>query len=148
MIDRSHRAESSQRMPKPRSLRHLDRCPQCGFRFRGRPEDHQHLSPLGRRLQWAGYFAIFPMMLAIVVFIAVTRTERGMVDFDGRDNLIMLVIFLPSIVFFILSMVVPKQQTYRCPQCSWQRTLRPGDRVDPVTPAPDKPTTRTDDSAP
>ncbi len=111
-------------MTKPRSFLHIDRCPQCGFRFRGRPEDHQHLSPLGRRLQWAGYLAIFPMMLGIAAFIAMTRDERGMIDFDGRDNLIMLVIFLPSIVFFILAMVVPKHRTYRCPQCSWQQTLR------------------------
>ena len=121
-------------MTKKRAFLHIDRCPQCDFRFRGRPEDYRHLSPLGRRLQWAGYLVIFPMMLGIAAFIAVTRNDRGMIEFDGRDNLIVLVIFQPSIIFFILSAVVPKHQIYRCPQCSWQRTLRPGDHVDASKP--------------
>lgn len=105
-------------------LLHIERCPQCGFRFRGRAESYQHLSPLARRLQWAGYVAIFPMLIGVAAFIALTRDEQGMIDFAGRDNLIMLVIFQPSLMFFIASMLMRRHQTYRCPQCSWQKTLR------------------------
>lgn len=103
----------------------IDRCPQCGFKFRGRPQDHEHLSPLGRRLQLAGYWAFLPVMLAVAAFIALTRDERGlMLEFTGRANLIAFAIFSPSVVLFVCSMLVPKQYTYRCPQCSWQKTLR------------------------
>lgn len=103
----------------------IDSCPQCGFKFRGRPEDHEHLSPLGRRLQLAGYWAFLPVMLAIAAFIALTRDERGlMLEFTGRANLIAFAIFSPSMTLFVLSMVMPKHRTYRCPQCSWQKTLR------------------------
>ncbi len=120
------RSTQPQRMVRRGDPAHIECCPQCGFRFRGRPEDHQHLSPLARRLQWAGYLAIFPMMLGVAAFIALTRNERGMIDFAGRDNLLMLMIFQPSIIFFILAAVVPKHRTYRCPQCSWQKTVRAG----------------------
>lgn len=111
-------------MPQAPRL-HITSCPQCGFKFRGRPEDHEHLSPLGRRLQLAGYWAFFPVMLGIAAFIALTRDERGlMLDFTGRANVIAFAIFSPSFILFVLSMLVPKHQTYRCPQCSWQKTLR------------------------
>ena len=126
----------------------IDSCPQCGFKFRGRPESHEHLSPFGRRLQLAGFWAFLPVMLGIAAFIALTRDERGlMLDFTGRANLIAFAIFGPSMLLFVLSMLVPKHQTYRCPQCSWERTLRPGDRVDPVAPVSDKPAKPTDDPA-
>ncbi|HEX3132928.1 MAG TPA: hypothetical protein VHX44_05015 [Planctomycetota bacterium] len=115
------------RPPLPR----IERCPQCGFRFRGRPEDHQHLSPAARRLQWSGYLAIFPAMLGVAAFLYLTRSADGlMIDFTSRANTITLAIFTPSIVLFTLSLWVPKHATYRCPQCSWERTLRPNDRVE------------------
>ena len=127
----------------------IDSCPQCGFKFRGRPESHEHLSPLGRRLQLAGYWAFLPVMLGIAAFIALTRDERGlMLEFTGRANLIAFAIFGPSMLLFVLSMLVPKRCTYRCPQCSWERTLRPNDRVDPAAPVSDKPAKPTDDPAP
>ncbi len=80
----------------------IDRCPQCGFKFRGRPEDHEHLSPLGLRLQLAGYWAFLPVMLAVAAFIALTRDERGlMLEFTGRANLIAFAIFSPSVALFV-----------------------------------------------
>lgn len=111
-------------MPRAPRLR-IDSCPQCGFKFRGRPESYEHLSPVGRRLQLAGFWAFFPVMLGIAAFIALTRDERGlMLDFAGRANLIAFAIFSPSIALFVWSMLVPKHYTYRCPQCSWKKTLR------------------------
>jgi DNA-directed RNA polymerase subunit RPC12/RpoP len=111
---------------------HVERCPQCGFRFRPRAEHYQHLSPLGRKLQWSGYLAMIPMFLLVAAFMAFMRDDRGIPDFAGRDNLIALVMFLPSIALFVASLVVPKHATYRCPQCSWKRTLRSGDVVEPA----------------
>lgn len=117
------------RPPLPR----IDRCPQCGFRFRGRSEDHQHLSPVARRLQWFGFLAIFPAMLGVAAFLYFTRSADGlMIDFTGRANTITMAIFTPSLLLFALSLCVPKHATYRCPQCSWERTLRPNDRVEPA----------------
>ena len=101
------------------------------FRFRGRTEDHQHLSPLGRRLQWWGYFAIFPAMVGVLLFLHLTRQDDGrMAEFTGRANLLMLAIFTPSIVLFALALYVPKRFTWRCPQCSWESTLKAGETVD------------------
>lgn len=114
-------------------LSRIERCPQCGFRFRGRVEDHQHLSPRARKLQRWGFVAIFPSMLGVVVFLHLTRGPDGrMIDFPGFANSILMVILLPSLVLFVASMLVAKHATYRCPQCSWQRTLRPGDVVESV----------------
>ena len=123
-------------MPRPQPPR-IACCPQCGFRFRGRPEDHQHHSPLARRLQRWGFIAFFPAMLGVAAFLYLTRQDDGqMLEFTGRAIALTLAIFSPSVLLFALSMWVPRQATYRCPQCSWQRTLGPGDRV---SPAPDDP---------
>ncbi len=122
----------AKRIPLPR----IERCPQCSFRFRGRPEDHQHLSPLGRKLQWCGYLAVFPAMAAVIAFLHFTRQDDGrMLEFTGRANFIMLAIFTPSIVLFFISVWVPKWFTYRCPQCSWERTLKAG--TSPPEPSPE-----------
>lgn len=76
---------------------------------------------------------MFPAMLAVAAFLSLTRGDDGrMIDFTGRANTIMLAIFTPSIVLFALSLWVPKHATYRCPQCSWERVLRPTDRVEPA----------------
>jgi hypothetical protein len=76
---------------------------------------------------------MFPAMLGVAAFLSLTRGDDGlMIDFTGRANSIMLAIFTPSIVLFALSLWMPKHATYRCPQCSWERTLRPNDRVEPA----------------
>lgn len=114
------------------ALPRIERCPQCGFRFRGRVEDHQHLSPRARRLQRWGFIAIFPSMLGVVAFLHLTRGPDGrMIDFPGFANSILLVILLPSLVLFVASMLVARHATYRCPQCSWQATFKGGDAAPP-----------------
>jgi hypothetical protein len=120
-------------MAKRSRFPRIDRCPQCDFRFRGRPEDHQHPSPLGRKLYWSGYLVLVPVMLGVAAFLALTRGEDGrMIDFTGRANTIMLAIFTPSLVLFMLSHWVPKRVTYRCPQCSWERTFKPDQHLEPT----------------
>ena len=72
-------------------------------------------------------------MLAVTGFLHLTRGPDGrIIDFPGFANSILLVILLPSLVLFVASMLVAKHATYRCPQCSWQRTLRPGDVVETI----------------
>ena len=121
-------------------LPRIDRCPHCDFRFRGRPQDHDHPSRFSRRLQWAGYLAFIPVMLAVAAFLALTRDERGlMMEFTGRANLIAFAIFSPSIALFVWSMLLPKRRTYRCPRCSWEHTFRAGDLAPASEPLPPSP---------
>jgi predicted RNA-binding Zn-ribbon protein involved in translation (DUF1610 family) len=117
-------------MPGRPGRHKISSCPQCGFRFRGRSEDYEQASPLSRKLFWAGFLILLPVMLGVAAFIALTRDERGlMMEFTGRANLIMLAITMPSMLLFVAAKLVPKLTIYRCPQCRWQKTMR-GDTSD------------------
>lgn len=104
---------------------HIERCPQCDFRFRGRFDDHLKPSPLARRLQFASFIVPMPVLAGVAVFLALTRDESGMLpQITGFANLMMLVIVSPSVLLYALSLVVPKRVEYLCPQCGWRHESR------------------------
>ena len=104
---------------------HIDRCPQCDFRFRGRPDDHLKPSPLARRLQLAAFIIPMPVLAAVAVFLVLTQDESGNTfQMAGAANLLMLIIVSPSVLLYALSLVVPKRVEYLCPQCGWRHESR------------------------
>lgn len=104
---------------------HIDRCPQCDFRFRGRPDDHHKPSPLARRLQLASFIVPMPILVAVAVFLALTQDESGNTfQIAGAANLLMLIIVSPSVLLYVLSLVVPKRVEYLCPQCGWRHVSK------------------------
>jgi hypothetical protein len=112
---------------EPRRIvrQHLERCPQCDFRFRGRPDDHFKPSPTARRLQTAAFIAPMPMLAAVALVLALTQQADGKpLQIAGGANLAMLLIFSPSVLLYALSFVVPKRVEYLCPQCGWRHEGR------------------------
>jgi DNA-directed RNA polymerase subunit RPC12/RpoP len=108
-------------MSRQRIIHRIEACPQCGFRFRGRVETYMHPSLLARRVQMGMIWIMFPALAGVAAFIALTRDERGqMISFAGDKNLIMLLMFTPTLLMYGWFVLLPKQVTYRCPQCSWQ----------------------------
>jgi len=104
---------------------HIDRCPQCDFRFRGRPDDHHKPSPLARRLQLASFIVPMPVLIAVAVFLALTQDASGQpLQIVGGANLLMLIIVSPSVLLYALSLVVPKRIEYLCPQCGWRHVSK------------------------
>ena len=78
---------------------HIERCPQCDFRFRGRFDDHLKPSPLARRLQLAAFIVPMPVLIAVAVFLALTKDESGNTfQMAGAANLLMLIIVSPSVL--------------------------------------------------
>jgi hypothetical protein len=66
---------------------------------------------------------MFPALAGVAAFIALTRDESGhMISFAGDKNLIMLMMFTPSLLMYFWFLFIPKQLTYTCPQCSWHVT--------------------------
>ena len=108
-------------MSRQRIIHRIEACPQCGFRFRGRIETYMHPSPLARRVQMGMIWIMFPALAGVAAFIALTRDEHGqMISFAGDKNLIMLLMFTPTLLMYCWFVLLPKHVTYRCPQCSWQ----------------------------
>jgi hypothetical protein len=113
----------------PRAVKHhgVRACPQCEFKFRGRPDDHLHASPFAKKVFRAVLLIMFPTLLAIAYFFAYFRDEKGrVIYFDGIENTIMLMMFTPSLLMYVWYLLIPKMMTYRCPQCSWEITYQAG----------------------
>ncbi len=78
---------------------------------------------------------MFPALAGVAAFIALTRDEQGhMISFAGDKNLIMLMMFTPTLLMYAWFTLLPKHVTYRCPQCSWNVTYA-ANRAPPQPPA-------------
>jgi hypothetical protein len=111
-------------------------CPQCDFRFRGRVDDHLHPSPFARKVFRGVLGVMFPTLLLVAAFFAYFRDDKGrVIQFDGIANTVMLMIFTPSLLVYAWYLLIPKQITYRCPQCSWEITYQAG-TVPPIEETP------------
>jgi hypothetical protein len=66
---------------------------------------------------------MFPALAGVAAFIALTKDSQGhMISFAGDKNLIMLMMFTPTLLMYGWFVLLPKQVTYRCPQCFWNVT--------------------------
>ncbi len=121
-------------MARQVTIHRISACPQCGFRFRGRVETYLHPSPFARRVQMGMIWIMFPALAGVAAFIALTKDDQGnMISFAGDKNLIMLLMFTPTLLMYAWFTLLPKQVTYRCPQCSWNVTYA-ANRAPPLSP--------------
>lgn len=115
----------------------IDRCPACGFRFRGRPDDYLRPTRLARRLEWSAYLAPLPALAAVAVFFKLTADPTGKpLQIPGLANMVMLFICTPSLVLYAVSRFIPRRLDYLCPQCGWTSTATGSAPITGKTPDP------------